>query len=138
MPLMRDASEHLETTKPAAGITGTIYTMIQRANQSINQQRLYRYQARNICEQSSSTDSMICSIAVHTIYKQPKRYDYYLFVCSSLSLPCLNEIFAYPGGAQALADGVHNGHGGCGKLFLATDAPPSVLRGLRGVQVCGV
>lgn len=32
-------------------------------------------------------------------------------------------------------EGVHNGQAGCGKLLLATDAPPEVLNNLRCVQV---
>lgn len=38
-------------------------------------------------------------------------------------------------GSRDLVQGVHNGQAGCGKLLLATDAPPAVLTNLRCVQV---
>ncbi|CAM9275996.1 unnamed protein product [Laminaria digitata] len=37
-------------------------------------------------------------------------------------------------GSRDLVEGVHTGQAGCGKLLLATDAPPEVLNNLRCVQ----
>ncbi|CAN0069756.1 unnamed protein product, partial [Ectocarpus sp. 13 AM-2016] len=38
------------------------------------------------------------------------------------------------GGAPDQVEGVHSGQAGCGKLLVATDAPPETLRSLRCVQ----
>ncbi|CAM9093497.1 unnamed protein product [Ectocarpus fasciculatus] len=47
------------------------------------------------------------------------------------------EIYVFEedyGGAPDQVEGVHSGQAGCGKLLVATDTPPEILRSLRCVQ----